>query len=261
MFRPPSQTRGYREILRRLRSGDIRRSSNRNTSSSSWSSSSSSSFSSKSQSYSSSSSSTSSDFSSGFHRYFGFGLSVLTLYAFNLAVDDLILYEKAKAVAMPKLKKSKRVSSIVSSKDKKEEDVRLEADFWYNGSCNKRGENVRVIAFIVDGDKASCDVKVTMMRKFEHKGRLNEKEEEEEGTTGNENDARAPRAKPYQSAWLRSPLKYLPESVKNSIAMDQIWEIVEVSATLPNEQGMGVPGQVDLLKKEKQWKHGSSKKN
>ena len=75
------------------------------------------------------------------------------------------------------------------------------------------------------------------------------------------NDARAPRAKPYQSAWLRSPLKYLPESVKNSIAMDQIWEIVEVSATLPNEQGMGVPGQVDLLKKEKQWKHGSSKKN
>ena len=132
MFRPPSQTRGYREILRRLRSGDIRRSSNRDTSSSSWSSSSSS-FSSKSQSYFSSSSSTSSDFSSGFHRYFGFGLSVLTLYAFNLAVDDLILYEKAKAVAMPKLKKSKRVSSIVSSKDKKEEDVRLEADFWYNG--------------------------------------------------------------------------------------------------------------------------------
>ncbi len=260
MFRPPSQTRGYREVLRILRSGDIRRSSNRNTSSSSWSSSSSS-FSSKSQSYSSSSSSTSSDFSSGFHRYFGFGLSVLTLYAFNLAVDDLILYEKAKAVAMPKLKKSKRVSNIVSSKDKKEEDVRLEADFWYNGSCNKRGENVRVIAFIVDGDKASCDVKVTMMRKFERKGRLNEKEEEEEGTTGNENDARAPRAKPYQSAWLRSPLKYLPESVKNSIAMDQIWEIVEVSATLPNEQGMGVPGQVDLLKKEKQWKHGSSKKN
>ena len=186
---------------------------------------------------------------------------MLTLYAFNLAVDDLILYEKAKAVAMPKLKKSKRVSNIVSSKDKKEEDVRLEADFWYNGSCNKRGENVRVIAFIVDGDKASCDVKVTMMRKFEHKGRLNEKEEEEEGTTGNENDARAPRAKPSQSAWLRSPLKYLPESVKNSIAMDQIWEIVEVSATLPNEQGMGVPGQVDLLKKEKQWKHGSSKKN
>ena len=260
MFRPPSQTRGYREVLRILRSGDIRRSSNRNTSSSSWSSSSPS-FSSKSQSYSSSSSSTSSDFSSGFHRYFGFGLSVLTLYAFNLAVDDLILYEKAKAVAMPKLKKSKRVSNIVSSKDKKEEDVRLEADFWYNGSCNKRGENVRVIAFIVDGDKASCDVKVTMMRKFERKGRLNEKEEEEEGTTGNENDARAPRAKPYQSAWLRSPLKYLPESVKNSIAMDQIWEIVEVSATLPNEQGMGVPGQVDLLKKEKQWKHGSSKKN
>ena len=260
MFRPPSQTRGYREVLRILRSGDIRRSSNRNTSSSSWSSSSSS-FSSKSQSYSSSSSSTSSDFSSGFQRYFGFGLSVLTLYAFNLAVDDLILYEKAKAVAMPKLKKSKRVSNIVSSKDKKEEDVRLEADFWYNGSCNKRGENVRVIAFIVDGDKASCDVKVTMMRKFERKGRLNEKEEEEEGTTGNENDARAPRAKPYQSAWLRSPLKYLPESVKNSMAMDQIWEIVEVSATLPNEQGMGVPGQVDLLKKEKQWKHGSSKKN
>ena len=260
MFRPPSQTRGYREVLRILRSGDIRRSSNRNTSSSSWTSSSSS-FSSKSQSYSSSSSSTSSDFSSGFQRYFGFGLSVLTLYAFNLAVDDLILYEKAKAVAMPKLKKSKRVSNIVSSKDKKEEDVRLEADFWYNGSCNKRGENVRVIAFIVDGDKASCDVKVTMMRKFERKGRLNEKEEEEEGTTGNENDARAPRAKPYQSAWLRSPLKYLPESVKNSIAMDQIWEIVEVSATLPNEQGMGVPGQVDLLKKEKQWKHGSSKKN
>ena len=260
MFRPPSQTRGYREVLRILRSGDIRMSSNRNTSSSSWSLSSSS-FSSKSQSYSSSSSSPSSDFSSGFHRYFGFGLSVLTLYAFNLAVDDLILYEKAKAVAMPKLKKSKRVSSIVSSKDKKEEDVRLEADFWYNGSCNKRGENVRVIAFIVDGDKASCDVKVTMMRKFQHKGRLNEKEEEEEGTTGNENDVRAPRAKPYQSAWLRSPLKYLPESVKNSIAMDQIWEIVEVSATLPNEQGMGVPGQVDLLKKEKQWKHGSSKKN
>ena len=32
-----------------------------------------------------------------------------------------------------------------------------------------------------------------------------------------------------------------------------------MSATLPNEQGMGVPGQVDLLKKEKQWKHTSKK--
>ena len=119
-----------------------------------------------------------------------------------------------------------------------------------------------MVAFIAVGKKASCDVNVVMMRKFEHKGRLNEKEEEEEeeGTTGNENDARAPRAKPYQSAWLRSPLKYLPESVKNAMAMDEIWGIVEVSATLPNEQGMGVPGQVDLLKKEKQWKHTSKKK-
>ena len=44
------------------------------------------------------------------------------------------------------------------------------------------------------------------------------------------------------------------------MAMDEIWEIVEVSATLPNEQGMGVPGKVDLLKKEKQWKHTSKKK-
>ena len=48
--------------------------------------------------------------------------------------------------------------------------VRLETDFWYNASCNKRGENVRVVAFIADGEKASCDVKVVMMRKFEHKG-------------------------------------------------------------------------------------------
>ena len=53
---------------------------------------------------------------------------MLTLYAFNLAVDDLILYEKAKAVAMPKLKKSKRVSSIVSSKDKKEEEIERHKD-------------------------------------------------------------------------------------------------------------------------------------
>ena len=59
---------------------------------------------------------------------------------------------------------------------------------------------------------------------------------------------------------VASPLKYLPESVKDAMAMDEIWEIVEVSATLPNEQGMGVPGKVDLLKKEKQWKHTSKKK-
>ena len=78
------------------------------------------------------------------------------------------------------------------------------------------------------------------------------KEGETDDSTSNENEDKddAARAKPYQSAWLRSPLKYLPESVKNAVAMDQIWEIVEVSATLPNEQGMGVPGKVDLLKKD-----------
>ena len=68
---------------------------------------------------------------------------MLTLYAFNLAVDDLILYEKAKAVAMPKLKKSKRVSNIVSSKDKKEEDVRLEADFGTTARVTNEAKSVR----------------------------------------------------------------------------------------------------------------------
>jgi len=254
MFRspsPPTVRRG-RDVLRKLLSS---------APSTSFSSSSPSSLPCRSFATSSNSSS-SSDFSTGFHRYFGFGLSALTLYAFNLAIDDVLLYEKAKSVALPKLRKSERVLNIVggSSKANEEEEeengVRLESDFWYNASCNKRGENVRVVAFIADGEKASCDVKVVMMRKFEHKGELSDSTEGEKNIKKkNENKTEdAPRAKPYQSAWLRSPLKYLPESLKNALAMDQIWEIVEVSATLPNEQGMGVPGQVDLLKKEKQWK-------
>lgn len=253
MFRPPPPpptVRRQREILRRLlSSSSSRRSSHRC----------------RSYSYSSSSNpnpNSRDDFSTGFQHYFGFGLSALTLYAFNLAIDDLLLYEKAKSVAMPKLEKSQRVLNVVDSNRNDDDGVRLETDFWYNASCNKRGENVRVVAFIADGEKASCDVKVVMMRKFEHKGITSnsiekkiKKEGETDDRTSNEDKDDAARAKPYQSAWLRSPLKYLPESVKNAMAMDQIWEIVEVSATLPNEQGMGVPGQVDLLKKEKQWKH------
>ena len=264
MFRsppPPPTVRRQREILRRFlsSSSSSRRSSHQC----------------RSYSYSSSSNpnpNSRDGFSTGFQRYFGFGLSALTLYAFNLAIDDLLLYEKAKSVAMPKLEKSQRVLNVVDLNRNDDDGVRLETDFWYNASCNKRGENVRVVAFIADGKKASCDVKVVMMRKFEHKGIASnstekkikkiKKEGETDDSTSDENEDKddAARAKPYQSAWLRSPLKYLPESVKNAMAMDQIWEIVEVSATLPNEQGMGVPGQVDLLKKEKQWKHTSKKK-
>lgn len=264
MFRsppPPPTVRRQREILRRFlsSSSSSRRSSHQC----------------RSYSYSSSSNpnpNSRDGFSTGFQRYFGFGLSALTLYAFNLAIDDLLLYEKAKSVAMPKLEKSQRVLNVVALNRNDDDGVRLETDFWYNASCNKRGENVRVVAFIADGKKASCDVKVVMMRKFEHKGIASnstekkikkiKKEGETDDSTSDENEDKddAARAKPYQSAWLRSPLKYLPESVKNAMAMDQIWEIVEVSATLPNEQGMGVPGQVDLLKKEKQWKHTSKKK-
>ena len=264
MFRsppPPPTVRRQREILRRLlsSSSSSRRSSHQC----------------RSYSYSSSSNpnpNSRDGFSTGFQRYFGFGLSALTLYAFNLAIDDLLLYEKAKSVAMPMLEKSQRVLNVVDLNRNDDDGVRLETDFWYNASCNKRGENVRVVAFIADGEKASCDVKVVMMRKFEHKGIASnstekkikkiKKEGETDDSTSNENEDKddAARAKPYQSAWLRSPLKYLPESVKNAMAMDEIWEIVEVSATLPNEQGMGVPGKVDLLKKEKQWKHTSKKK-
>ena len=80
-------------------------------------------------------------FSTGFQRYFGFGLSALTLYAFNLAIDDLLLYEKAKSVAMPKLEKSQRVLNVVALNRNDDDGVRLETDFWYNASCNKRGEN------------------------------------------------------------------------------------------------------------------------
>ena len=112
---------------------------------------------------------------------------------------------------------------------------------------------MRVLAFIADGEKASCDVKVVISRKFERgkrrRGRRRKQEAEEEEEVVEEEEASL-----SKSAWLRSPLKYLPESVKNSLAVDDIWEIAEVSVTLPNEQGMGIPGQVDLL-------HSSSSKN
>ena len=62
-------------------------------------------------------------------NYFGFGLSALTLYAFNLAIDDLLLYEKAKSVAMPKLEKSQRVLNVVALNRNDDDGVRLETDF------------------------------------------------------------------------------------------------------------------------------------
>ena len=96
----------------------------------------------------------------------------------------------------------------------------------------------------MDGDKASCDVKVTMMRKFEHKGRLNEKEEEE-GTTGNENVVA--KANSLNPRGLNSPLNICSREELDSNGPNMG---IVGGATLPNEQGMGVPGQVDLLKKK-----------
>ena len=187
------------------------------------------------------------DFARGFHRVFGFGLALFTIAAFDSAADDVLLFNKAKSVAVPKLESSQRVMQVLG-KGKPPE-----ADVWYNASCNRRGRDVRVLAFIADGEKASCDVKVVISRKFERgkrrRGRRRKQEAEEEEEVVEEEEASL-----SKSAWLRSPLKYMPESVKNSLAVDDIWEIAEVSVTLPNEQGMGIPGQVDLL-------HSSSSKN
>jgi uncharacterized protein YrrD len=202
-------------------------------------------------------------FSRQFHRVFSAGLSIITLLAFDSAVDDVLLFQKAKTFALPRLENSKRVMNVVSNNNNntsnnnsnnnnnnntiKSKDE-IEIDSWYNSSCNRRGKDYRVIAFIADGERASCDVKVVLMRKYEHRHR-------DDTNTNNKNSSKdddKPKAKAYESAWLRSPLKYLPESIKNALAMDSIWEIVEVSATLPNERGMGVPGQVDLLGSEKE---------
>ena len=97
-------------------------------------------------------------FSRQFHRVFSAGLSIITLLAFDSAVDDVLLFQKAKTFALPRLENSKRVMNVVSNNNNntiKSKDE-IEIDSWYNSSCNRRGKDYRVIAFIADGERASC---------------------------------------------------------------------------------------------------------
>ena len=82
---------------------------------------------------------------------------------------------------------------------------------WWNGSVSSRGNgNLASCVYLVDGERASCDVQVVLVR--------------------------AP----------GSAHAYVPNLVRNLAAPEQ-WRVARMEAILPHEKSAGLPGRVNLL--------------
>ena len=92
---------------------------------------------------------------------------------------------------------------------------------WWNGSVTSRGNgNLASCVYLVDGERASCDVQVVLVR--------------------------GPGA----------AYAYAPNLIRNLAAPEQ-WRVARMEAILPNEKKAGLPGRVNLLQEEPEPKRGA----
>jgi hypothetical protein len=146
-------------------------------------------------------------------------IAVSTLVAIDAAVDDYILYTVARRLAS-------RDSTIDT--DARLTDA-LGADYahdgaWWNASVSRvRRSRVARVVFALAGERASCDVVVTMVgiRPVD---------------AGENNDGVLP-----------DFVKYLPRSVVHAFAGTSAWETAAVDCSLPSARGAGRSALVSLI--------------
>lgn len=131
------------------------------------------------------------------------GLAAATACVVEDALNDLVLWRICVARASPVVESHPRLQRSLGAP------FRVEP--WWNGSVSSRGNgNLASCVYLVDGERASCDVQVVLVR--------------------------AP----------GSAHAYVPNLVRNLAAPEQ-WRVARMEAILPHEKSAGLPGRVNLL--------------
>jgi hypothetical protein len=151
----------------------------------------------------------------------------VTAWVVEDALNDLALWRICVNRATPIVESHQRLQRSLGAP------FRVEP--WWNGSVTTRGKgNLASCVYLVDGERASCDVQVVLVR------------EPTSPTSG---------------------FSSLPNLFRNLAAPDQ-WRVVRMEAILPHEKKVGLPGRVNLLQEaepkggilETQKKGGKRKK-
>ena len=131
------------------------------------------------------------------------GLAAATACVVEDALNDLALWRICVERASPVVEKHPRLLRSLGAP------FRVEP--WWNGSVASRGSgNLASCVYLVDGERASCDVQVVLVR--------------------------GPGA----------AYAYAPNLIRNLAAPEQ-WRVARMEAILPHEKKAGLPGRVNLL--------------
>jgi hypothetical protein len=135
------------------------------------------------------------------------GLALATACVVEDALNDLVLWRICVARATPVVESHARLRNSLG------EPFRVEP--WWNGSVNSRGSgNLASVVYLVDGERASCDVQVVLVRA------------------------------PGQA--FGAVQRIMPNLFVN-LAAPEGWRVVRMEAILPHEKKAGLPGRVNLL--------------
>ena len=141
------------------------------------------------------------------------GLAAATACVVEDALNDLALWRICVERASPVVESHPRLRRSLGAP------FRVEP--WWNGSVTSRGSgNLASCVYLVDGERASCDVQVVLVR----------------GPGG--------------------AYAYAPNLIRN-LAAPERWRVARMEAILPHEKKAGLPGRVDLLREEPEPKGGA----
>ena len=134
------------------------------------------------------------------------GLAFATAAMVEDALNDLALWRICVNRSTPVVEAHPRLLNALGAP------FRVEP--WWNGSVTSRGNgNLASCVYLVDGERASCDVQVVLVRS--------------PGAGG-------------------SVQNYIPNLLVN-LAAPEHWRVVRMEAILPHEKKAGLPGRVNLL--------------
>ena len=145
------------------------------------------------------------------------GLAAATACVVEDALNDLLLWRICVERASPVVESHPRLRRSLGAP------FRVEP--WWNGSVASRGSgNLASCVYLVDGERASCDVQVVLVR--------------------------GPGA----------AYAYAPNLIRNLAAPEQ-WRVARMEAILPHEKKAGLPGRVNLLREEPVEPKGGAREN
>ena len=146
-------------------------------------------------------------------------VAVVTLRACDAALDDYVVYRIAIELAKQRsgLTSDARLTEALGTT--------LDADgAWWNASVSRRDDGALArVDFGLVGDKASCDARVTMVRR-------------DAGT-----------ARSWTGRWMRWAT---PASARDALGGTRAWRALEVEASIPTAKGGGRSAQVSLMRAE-----------